>query len=363
MDLMPAVPEPLTDGVPELIPVLPAHRLDEAALARYLGSALDGFAGPLEIRQFQGGQSNPTYHLRAESGEYVLRKKPPGALLPRAHAVEREYRIMAALADSGVPVPPMRLLCEDESVLGTPFFVMDHVKGRVFPNRVMRSGTPADRAAVYEDLARVLAALHRVDFRAVGLADFGRPENYMARQVALWTRQWEASSVEEWPAMDWLVKWLPEHLPPDEEATIAHGDYRLGNVLIHPTEPRIVAVLDWELSTIGQPLADLGYACLTYHLSEGPGSSAGAAGEDLSDTGIPDEQAFVASYCRHLGRDIPDSLDIFVVFSLFRLASITAGVYRRGLDGNASDARAGSTEFRDRYRGLATLAKELAQGS
>ncbi|MCV7228798.1 phosphotransferase family protein [Mycolicibacterium komossense] len=352
---------PSDTGVPELIPVLPAHRLDEEALERYLRSTLDGFSGPLQVRQFQGGQSNPTYHLRADSGEYVLRKKPPGVLLPRAHAVEREYRILAALADTDVPVPPVHLLCEDESVLGTPFFVMDHVPGRVFPNRAMRSGTPDERAAIYEDLARVLGALHSVDWREVGLADFGRPENYMARQVALWTRQWEAASVEEMPAMDWLAKWLPEHLPPDEEATIAHGDYRLGNVLIHPTEPRIVAVLDWELSTIGQPLADLGYACMTYHLSEGPGSTAGLAGEDLSSTGIPDERAFVASYCRHLGRDIPGSLGIFLVFSLFRLASITAGVYRRGLDGNAADARAGSAVFRDRYRALAELGFTLAQ--
>jgi aminoglycoside phosphotransferase (APT) family kinase protein len=351
---------PLSAGIPELVPVLPAHRLDEAALLRYLKATVDGFAGPLEVRQFQGGQSNPTYHLRAGNGEYVLRKKPPGVLLPRAHAVEREHRILAALADSDVPVPPVRLLCEDDSVLGTPFFVMDHVPGRVFPNRAMRSGTPAERAAIYEDLARVLAALHRVDWRGVGLADFGRPENYMARQVALWTRQWEAASVEEMPAMDWLAAWLPEHLPPDEEATIAHGDYRLGNVLIHPTEPRIVAVLDWELSTIGQPLADLGYACMTYHLTEGPTSTAGLAGEDLTGTGIPDEQAFVASYCAHLGREIPDSLDIFVVFSLFRLASITAGVYRRGLDGNASDARAGGAEFRERYRALAELGHDLA---
>ena len=353
--------DPANAGVPELIPVLPAHRLDEEALTRYLRSTLDGFDGPVRVRQFQGGQSNPTYHLSAESGEYVLRKKPPGTLLPRAHAVEREHRILAALADSEVPVPPVRLLCEDESIIGTPFFVMDHVDGRVFPNRAMRTGTPAEKAAIYEDLARVLAALHRVDWRTVGLADFGRPENYMARQVALWTRQWDAAKVEEWPAMEWLAAWLPEHLPPDDEATIAHGDYRLGNVLIHPTEPRIVAVLDWELSTIGQPLADLGYACMTYHLSEGPGSTAGLAGEDLASTGIPDEQEFVASYCRHLGRDVPDSLDIFVVFSLFRLASITAGVYRRGLDGNASDARAGTTDFRDRYRALADLGLTLAQ--
>jgi aminoglycoside phosphotransferase (APT) family kinase protein len=356
---MPAESEQAAAGAPELIPVLPQHRFDEAALARYLWSRLPGFDAAIEVRQFQGGQSNPTFHIGTPAGDYVLRKKPPGLLLPRAHAVEREFRILAALSDTDVPVPRVHLLCEDESVIGTAFFVMDHVPGRVFPDRVMRTGTPAERAAVYEDLARVLAALHRVDWRAVGLEGFGKPDNYLARQVALWTRQWEAAKVQETPAMDRLAEWLPEHLPPEEQPCIAHGDYRLGNVLIHPTEPRIVAVLDWELSTIGQPLADLGYTCMTYHLDDGPGSLYGVAGENVTGTGIPDQRAFVASYCRHLGREIPESLDIFVVFSMFRLASIGAGVYRRGLDGNASDATAGT--FLERYRALAEGAWALAQ--
>jgi len=342
----------LRDGIPELVPVLPAHRFDEEALARYLRARLPGFDGELQIRQFQGGQSNPTFHLGAAGHEYVLRKKPPGKLLPRAHEVEREHRVMSALAESGVPVPRTRLLCTDDSVIGTAFFVMDYVPGRVFPDRVMHAGTPPERAAVYEDLARVLAALHRVDWRARGLEGFGKPEGYMQRQVALWTRQWEAARVEEMPAMDALAAWLPQHLPREHETVcIAHGDYRLGNVLIHPTEPRVVAVLDWELSTIGHPLADLGYACLTYHLP----------GEDLTGTGIPDQQAFVASYCLHAGREVPESLDLFVVFSMFRLASIAAGVWRRGLDGNASDPRAATSEFGDRYRELATRAWALAQ--
>ncbi len=347
-------------GMAELVPVLPAHRFDEAALARYLRGRLPGFDGQLEIRQFQGGQSNPTFHLRTAGGDYVLRKKPPGKLLPRAHEVEREHRVMAALADTDVPVPRMRLLCRDESVIGTPFFVMDHVPGRVFPDRVMREGTPEHRAAVYEDLARVLAALHRVDWRAVGLEGFGRPEGYMQRQVALWTRQWQAAKLEEMPAMDLLAGWLPEHLPPDDAAAcIAHGDYRLGNVLLHPTEPRVVAVLDWELATIGIPLADLAYFCLTYHLPAEPDGRNGVAGEDLTGTGIPDQQAFVASYCRYADREPPKSLDAFVVFSMFRLASIVAGVWRRGVEGNAADSRA--TEFRERYRELAEAAWALAQ--
>jgi aminoglycoside phosphotransferase (APT) family kinase protein len=267
---------------------------------------------------------------------------------------------MAALADTDVPVPRMRLLCQDESLIGTPFFVMDYVPGRVFPDPALSESAPADRAAIYEDLARVLAALHRVDWRAVGLDGFGRPEGYMQRQVALWTRQWEAARVEEMPAMDLLAQWLPHRLPPDDEpACIAHGDYRLGNVLIHPTEPRIVAVLDWELSTIGHPLADLGYACLTYHLPADFSGTSGVAGEDLTGTGLPDERAFVASYCRHAGREGPESLDVFVVFSMFRLASIAAGVWRRGLDGNAADPRAST--FRERYRDLAQMAWTQAE--
>src|SRR5579875_2323259 len=349
------------DGMAELVPVLPAHQFDEAALQRYLDARLPGFDTGMEVRQFQGGQSNPTFHLRTAAGEYVLRKKPPGTLLPRAHEVEREYRVMAALADTDVPVPRMRLLCEDESVIGTTFFVMDYVPGRIFPDRVLRECTPEHRAAIYEDLACVLAALHRVDWRAVGLEGFGKPDGYMQRQVALWTRQWQAARVEDMPAMDMLAGWLPEHLPTDDEPPcIAHGDYRLGNVLIHPTEPRVVAVLDWELATTGHPLADLAYACLTYHLPpDDAGGRSGVAGEDLAGTGIPDQDAFVASYCRHVGREVPESLDVFVVFSMFRLASIAAGVYRRGIAGNAADSRAAT--FRERYRELAQMAWTLAQ--
>jgi len=349
-------------GAAELVPVLPAHRFDEPALATYLQAHLPDFDGDLRIRQFQGGQSNPTFHLQTSAGELVLRKKPPGKLLPRAHAVDREYRVIAALAGTDVPVPPARLFCSDESVIGTTFFIMDHVPGRVYPDRVLTEGSTDERAAAYEDLARVLAALHRVDWQAVGLDGYGRPDGYMQRQVALWTRQWQAARCEEMPEMDLLADWLPQHMPEDDEpACIAHGDYRLGNVLLHPSEPHLVAVLDWELATIGHPLADLAYACLTYYFPAGPSGTEGVADADLTGTGIPTQDEFVASYCRHLGRDIPDSLDVFVVFSMFRLASITAGVWRRGLDGNAADARAGTDYFRNRYRDLAEQAWLLAQ--
>lgn len=258
-------------------------------------------------------------------------------------------------------MPRARLLEEDASVIGTAFFVMDHVPGRVFPDPARLSVPPADRAAVFEDMARVLAALHRVDWRAAGLEGFGRPEGYMARQVALWTRQWEAAKVEEMPEMDRLAAWLPGHLPKEEEATIAHGDYRLGNLIVHPTEPRVAAVLDWELATIGHPLADLGYACLIYHLApRAEGGASGVAGMDLAGTGIPEEREFVARYCALAGRPVPESLGVFVVFSMFRLASIVAGVWRRALDGNASDPRA--IGYRDRYRTLAERAWALARG-
>lgn len=347
-------------GTPVLVPVLENHRFDEVALARYLAEQLPGFrGGRLEVRQFQGGQSNPTFHLRTGAGDFVLRKKPPGKLLPSAHAVEREYRIMSTLAGSGVPVPGMRLLCEDSEVIGTPFFVMDSVAGRVFPDRVLRGLPPEETAAVYDDMARVLAALHRVDWRGAGLADFGKAERYMERQVARWTRQWEAAKVEEMPEMDLLAEWLPRHLPEDDETAIAHGDFRLGNVIIHPTEPRIAAVLDWELATLGHPLADLGYACLTYHMPPGPSGATGLLGTDFAGSGIPTEAEFVARYCRAAGRPVPENLDVFVVFSMFRLASIVAGVWRRALDGNAADPRA--IGYRERYRGMADGAWAIAR--
>ena len=345
-------------GSPELVPVLEAHRFDEPALARFLQGRLPGFDGAPEIKQFQGGQSNPTFHVRASAGEWVLRKKPPGKLLPSAHAVEREYRILHALQGSGVPVPRVHLLCEDASVIGTAFFVMDHVPGRVFPDRVMLDGTATDRAAVYAELARVLAALHRVDWRAAGLEGFGRPDGYMARQVARWTSQWAAAKVEEMPEMDRLAAWLPTHLPPDDETTIAHGDYRLGNVILHPTEPRILAVLDWELATLGHPLADLGYTCLTYHLPPGADGVSGVDGVD-GPAGLPSQTEFVAQYCAAAQRPVPPALDAFVVFSMFRLASIIAGVWRRALDGNAADPRA--LGYRERYRGMAERGWQIAQ--
>jgi aminoglycoside phosphotransferase (APT) family kinase protein len=326
------------DGVPELGPILPNHRFDEAALARHLRAHLPDFRGDLVVRQFQGGQSNPTFHLRVGDREYVLRKQPPGKLLPSAHAVDREYRVIRALAETEVPVPRVYLLCTDESVIGRMFYIMDYVPGRVFAaDRTLPSLPPAERARMYDDMNRVLAALHRVDWRAVGLEGFGRPENYFARQIARWSKQYEASRTEDVPAMDHLVHRLGEHAPPSDEAAIVHGDFRLGNLLFHPSEPRVAAVLDWELSTIGHPLADLGYNLLTYHL---PASAGGVPEAEMLARGLPSQADYVAAYCRRTGRaGVPD-LGFVIVFAMFRLAAIVAGVYRRALDGNAADARA-----------------------
>ena len=343
---------------PELIDVLPQHRIDAEAVGRWLAPRLPGLLdGPIRVRQFQGGQSNPTYHLSTHAGDFVLRKKPPGKLLPSAHAVEREYRVMAALAGSAVPVPQMLGLCEDASVIGTPFFVMQHVPGRLMGSRFAEHGALPERAAINDDVLRVLAALHTVDWRAAGLEGFGRPERYVERQVTRWTMQWQGSRAEDVPVMERLSTWLQQHLPADDAATIVHGDYRLGNVLVHPTEPRIAAVLDWELATLGHPLADLGYLCVGHHL---PPIEGGFAGLDLAALGVPTQAQVVERYCALAGREVPKDFDRYVIFSMFRLAAICAGVYKRALDGNAADPRA--LGFRDRFVRIAEAGWALAQG-
>src|SRR5262245_40646523 len=262
------------------------HRFDVDALERYLQAHVPGFRGPLSVQQFRGGQSNPTYHLEAGGHEYVLRRKPPGKLLPSAHAVDREYRIMTALASTGVPVPRTYLYCDDAAVVGTPFYLMDCVHGRIFVEPALPGATPADRRGIYDAMNAVLARLHTVDWSALGLGDFGRPGNYFARQIHRWSAQYRASETEKIDSMERLLSWLPEHVPTADETTIAHGDYRPGNLIIHPTEPRVVAVLDWELSTLGHPLADLGYNCIPYYLTD---MNEGFYGLDSDVQGIPSE--------------------------------------------------------------------------
>ena len=323
----------------ETVPVRDVHLVDEAALERYLVANVKGFRGPLDVKQFQGGQSNPTYHIRAGSGEYVLRRKPPGKLLPSAHAVDREYRVITALRDSGVPVPRTYVLCEDPSVIGTSFFLMDCVHGRVFADPLLPDISAQDRRAIYDDFTRVLARLHQVDWRAVGLEDYGRPGNYFARQIHRWVGQYRASETEHIEPMERLMEWLPKNIPEDDSVTIVHGDYRPGNMVVHPTEPRVLAVLDWELSTLGHPLGDVSYACVPYHM--GPGETLGGVdGMDLGAMGIPTEQEFVDAYCAKLGRGPIEHWDFYVAFALFRLGAIAQGIMGRVRDGTANDPRA-----------------------
>ena len=326
----------------ETTPVLPQHQFDEASLARYLERHLPGYAGNLEVRQFRSGQSNPTFYLLADTaaGErkaYVLRKKPPGKLLPSAHQVDREYRVISALGQSDVPVPRTWLLCSDDSVIGQMFYVMDCVEGRILTDLKLPGMTPKERSSIFDSMNDVLARLHKVDVAKVGLGDFGKHEHYIARQINRWSKQYEASKTTELPAMNRLMQWLPAHIPAYDVTSVVHGDFRLGNLIVHPTEPRVVAVLDWELSTLGHPLCDLAYNCLFYHLND---DRHGLGEVDFKASGIPAEADYVAAYCRRTGRERIQDWDFYLSFSLFRLAAIAQGVYKRGLDGNASSPEA-----------------------
>jgi aminoglycoside phosphotransferase (APT) family kinase protein len=346
----------------ELVDVLPQHRFDEAALAAYLAAHVPDITPPLTVRQFQGGQSNPTYRVTDARGrQLVLRKKPPGAILPSAHAVEREYAVMHALGPTGVPVPRMRVLCEDPSVIGTPFYVMDYLEGRVLIDPKLPGLSPEERRATYFAMADGLAALHRVDWRAGGLGDYGKPENYVSRQISRWTRQYLQSNPEPNADMEALIAWLPENVPPEDAPTIAHGDYRLGNLIYAPDAPRVLAILDWELSTIGQPLGDLGYLCSFYHLPHDGVPFRGLSGFDLKAAGIPTEAELVQRYCEQVGRAYPPPLfNTYLAFSMFRSAAIGQGVYDRSQRGNAADARAHL--YMDMVRTCARIGWQTAQG-
>jgi len=312
------------------------HRFDEAALAAWLGAHVDGFAGPLEVGQFTHGASNPTFLLAAGGRKYVMRKKPPGALLASAHQVDREFRVMRSLGDLGFPVPTMRALCQDDGVIGTAFYVMDFLEGRIFRDARLPGLAPAERAALYDDLNATLARLHAVDVQSAGLADYGRPGNYFERQIGRWTKQYRGAQTEDIPAMEWLIERLPARIPSDDAVAIVHGDYRPENVMFHPAEPRVLAVLDWELSTLGHPLADLAYNCILYHShSESWGSLLGV---DLEAAGIPTQSQYVEAYCRRTGRGEIEDFDFYLAFSLFRLASIGQGVFRRNRDGIGTGA-------------------------
>ena len=346
-------------AMPGTIPVRPGHAFDAAALSNWLSSHVAGFAGPIDITQFEGGQSNPTFLLRSPGGACVLRKKPPGTLLPSAHLVEREYRVMHALASTPVPVPACLALCGDASIIGTTFFVMAFVEGRTFWDPAMPDVAPDDRRRIWEGGFDVLADLHAVDPASVGLADFGRPGDYFSRQIARWSGQYDAAATEDVPAMRSLAAWLPANIPPRDETALVHGDYRIDNLLIAPDAPRVAAVLDWELATLGHPLADVAYACLPFYVM--PDGSRRPANFDLEGVdGIPTHRSLVERYAARTGRDPLASWPFYVAFSLFRLASIAQGVYKRSLQGNASSASA--ARYRHAARQLSELAGEIAGG-
>jgi len=312
---------------------------DEGRLAAWMADAVPGFSGPMTIERIGGGQSNPTYRLLTPGARYVLRRKPSGVLLKGAHAVDREYRLISALYPTGFPVPKPYGLCADDSVIGTMFYVMDLVDGRTFWDTAFPDVPELDRPAFFEAMNATIAALHRIDPDELGLGDYGRPGNYFGRQIGRWSQQYLADEqAGRVPAMDALVEWLPVNIPPGDEVAIVHGDYRCDNLLFHPTEPRIVAVLDWELSTLGHPLADFAYHLMVYRMP--PGFSTGLAGLDLPARNVPSETDYVAAYCRRTGRDGIADLDFYVAFSLFRLAAIIHGIKGRLIRGTAASPQA-----------------------
>ncbi len=323
--------EQLNTGVK---PVADTHRFDEARLADWLAANVEGYGGPLQVRQFKGGQSNPTYQLITPGKTYVMRRKPPGKLLPSAHAVDREFRVISALYPTGFPVPRPYGLCTDEGVIGTMFYVMDMVEGRILWDQALPAYPPAERHAIHMAALKTLTDLHNTDYRAVGLEGFGREGNYMQRQIARWTKQYRASETEHIEKMERLIEWLPQSAPPDEQTTIVHADYRLDNMVMHATESRVAAVLDWELSTLGNPLADFSYVLMQWvngTISHIP---------DLEAHGIPTMKEYVDAYCRWTGRQSLPDLNWFFAYNSFRLAGILQGIIGRVRDGTANSPQA-----------------------
>ena len=334
--------------------IMTAQALDTSRLGDYLAQHIPGFSGPLTAEKFAGGQSNPTFKLSAGQSHYVLRRKPPGELLKSAHAVDREYRVITALRDTEVPVPHTYVLCEDESVIGSMFYIMEYKEGRIlWDPQVPEVTNREERAAIYDSMNATMAALHNVDIEAVGLSDYGRPGNYFERQLSRWSKQYRASETEQIADMEALMKWLEERMPEDDGTlSLVHGDYRLDNMMFHPEQPRVIALLDWELSTLGNPLADLANQVMAWMLP-GDGRIRGLAGVDRASLGIPSDEEYIATYCERTGRDHIDNWNFYLVFSFFRLAAILQGIVKRAQIGTASSSEAhGNTEA---VRGLASL--------
>ena len=336
----------------------PEHlRFDEAALDTYMRAHVTGYAGPLDVQKFKGGQSNPTYLLTTPGKKYVLRRKPPGKLLPSAHAVEREYKVMTALGAQGFPVPKTYALCEDDSVVGTAFFIMDFIEGRIFWDASLPDVAKRDRAPLYYALIDTLADLHSIDYQKSGLGDYGKPGNYFERQIGRWSKQYEAAQTETIDEMNNLMSWLPTAIPKDDATSFVHGDYRFDNTIMHPREPKVLAVLDWELSTLGHPLADFTYFLMVWHFP--PSVRGGLLGADIAALGIPTLEDATARYSARTGRDGVPDLNFCLAYNMFRLGSIAQGVYARSLQGNASSPKA--KELGAQVRPLAVLAWSYAQ--
>lgn len=335
----------------------PEHlKFDEGALIAYMREHVDGFEGPLTVKKFKGGQSNPTYLLTTPGKKYVLRRKPPGKLLPSAHAVDREYRVMTALGKQGFPAPKTYALCEDPEVIGTAFFIMDFVEGRIFWQSDLPDVAKEERKPLYHALTDTLADLHMVDYEAAGLGDYGKTGNYFERQIGRWSKQYKGAETEAIEDMDMLIEWLPTAIPQDNAVSIVHGDYRFDNAIMHPTEPKVLAVLDWELSTLGHPLADFTYFLMVWNFPKEV--RGGLMGADLDALGIPTIDETVERYAARTGRDNIDHLDFCFAYNTFRLASIVQGVYARALQGNASSPEA--KKMGGQIRPLAVLARHYA---
>ena len=315
-------------------------QFDKSNLIRYLEKNVEGFAGPLQVKRFKGGQSNPTYQLITPARGYVLRRKPPGELLPSAHAVDREFRVISALHKHGFPVPRPYVLCEDVSVTGTMFYVMQMIEGRVFWDMSLPDQTPAERSAIYDAKIRTLAQFQAIDYREVGLEGFGKTTDYFARQIHRWGKTYIASETEKISDMDRLTEWLPQHIPDDDAVSLIHGDYRMDNMIFHPTEPRVVAVLDWELSTIGQPLGDFTYHLLPWLLPPTGEKVSSLVGLDLAALGIPSEDAYTQRYCELTGRGEIPNLDYYRAYTVWRIAAIYQGIIKRVQEGTAASAEA-----------------------
>ena len=322
--------------------VADAYRFDNQRLEEYMRSHVEGFHGPLDVRQFKGGQSNPTYLLDSPSGKYVLRRKPPGKLLPSAHAVDREFKVISALYAADFPVPRPFVLCTDEEIVGTMFFIMEFVEGRILWDLDLPDSDPAERCALYDAMNQTIADLHNFDVADLGLNEFGKPGNYFERQISRWSKQYSASETASIETMDRLIEWLPANIPDDDGAAVVHGDFRLDNMIIHPTEPRVIAVLDWELSTIGHPLGDFTYHLMAWQMPNLGIGSSGLVGKDLPGLGIPSEDEYVDTYCERTGRDggIPNR-EFYAAYNFFRLAAILQGIAGRVRDGTAASAHAG----------------------